>query len=240
MRPKKSEDQPRLWKADETKSTVAEECIRHFCKEYLQIAQRIPGDTPLSEYADSISFVCLLICSEYHKILSPAIRGSVAKCREVASLRGPAGLYDHFPWSFALELMDKKLTGDSETLKEFIRNVDHPDSGVRMYLCLIGWIIRDWLHWKRLHPPLLENVAGTLRGWGMSAALCYATFDTAEEFEEYVDNHQLAETSYEEQYRERIEMIRGEGIDFFINQFYAEENIIRAIAVDYAMGLLCT
>ncbi len=101
MTPKKTEDQPGLWRMDEVNLTVAEACLRHFCEEYQEVAQTIPGNSSLSAYADKMSFVCLLICAEYHKKLSPTVRGSLAKCREVASLRGPAGLYDHFPWSLS-------------------------------------------------------------------------------------------------------------------------------------------
>ncbi len=138
-----------------------------------------------------------------------------------------------------LEFLDKKLNGDSETLKEFIRNFNHSDLTVRSYMLLMGWIIRASLPRKSVCPPLLENLAGSLTLWGMCAGLCYAMFDSFEDFQDYIFNYRVTEKKYEDQYKERIGLIRDNGIEFFTNQLYAKENDIRSVAGDYAMGLRC-
>ena len=99
----------------------------------------------------------------------------------------------------------------------------------------LAWCVRERLNPVEASVRLLKNVADTLGYWDSALGLCRSQFPTDEAFWAFADYFQPKELS--EQYRERMDFARKQGLLIFQQRFERGELRLRRLICQSALSL---
>jgi hypothetical protein len=99
----------------------------------------------------------------------------------------------------------------------------------------LAWCVRHRLNSVDATVLLLKNVADTLGYWDSALGLCRALFPTDEAFFGCADKFQAKE--FADQYRERLDLAREQGLAVFQQRFERIELQLHRIISESALGL---
>ena len=219
--------------------TVADKCLEHFARQFLDGCQKNPGPGPMPEWLDDISYACLMLCAEHGDKLGEDTATLLTDCHDAADKRGITGIYDVYPWLLALQAVNGTIGEECFAIERLVGNLAHGNSGIRCYMLEVGWLVRKWLPRDGAAPRLLEDVAGTLGGWWLALGLCSYLFENNDDFWAYADAYCLEEARFESQYRDRLQMVRANGLGSCRCDLHLLDSRIRGLIGDFAMGLRC-
>jgi len=232
--PEANSSQPRLWSDADFTASVAEAALLHFTSAYLAGLREAPSDRPLERWMDEHSYACLLLCEEHGDALTQASLAALEKCRDAVSARPLLGLYDMLPWNAALHALGKARSAPDRLVSVFTNGA----SDLRGFAFEIGWFVRRRLPVEKATEALLCNVADTLGGWDISLGLCSSLYESVDAFWATADEYQ-PEPRWEGQYRDRLTLVREQGLAGCRYHLTALESRIRHLIMDFAMRLGC-
>ena len=97
-------------------------------------------------------------------------------------------------------------------------------------------MVRPWLERDTSLPRLLENVAGTLAGVEMAWGLAGELFSSTEDF--YAAAESWQPEDHEEQYAERVILLKGRGLTAAQTEFWRTESACRRLISDAALSCI--
>ena len=173
-----------------------------------------------------------MLASEYGERAPAATVDELAACLEKVSGRFWG---DVLPWQIALALCRNDEFAIADRLEELTANLDHGNSGIRLWMFDVAWCVRDRLNPVEAYLRLLTNVADKLANWDASLGLCRAVLESDELFWKTAD--EFTPKDFEEQYKTRLALARKEGLVRFQHHFERRELRLRRLICETTLGL---
>ena len=208
---------------------------------FIQLAKRwhqgftaVERDKAAPRMLDELALAALLLAQEHGASFTSVAWEQAEDNISLANKRAMPWI-DRLPWSLALAggELDPEMSSAVEELND---NLDHHNSGLRIWVMELGWMCRPWLGWEYSLPRLLKNVADTISGvdlaWGLAGALVSST----EDFYDFAEEWQPE--SFAEQYAQRVTRFEESGLTVAQASFWKTEAICRRIITDTAVANL--
>ncbi len=227
-----------LWSPKDFQQTVADASLLHFAGKYLEGCENRTGAGPLPRWMDEHSYACLLICQEHGDKLSHNAAITLANCRRAVADGCEIDWLDALPWDTAIEVLGTQTGDPTRGIDSLIANLTHHRSGIRGYMFELAWFVRDRLRTDGVANGLLRNVADTIGGWDVSLGLCSFLLDDEDRFWAFADEYQ-PDDRYADQYRDRLQTVRGVGLNVCRCSLYQLDAKIRSLIDSFAYGLRC-
>jgi len=161
-----------------------------------------PFGGSLSTYELELS--CLVLAVDGGREFTAVAENQILSNEQIASANPPERLL----WRLCRSLVNPEVSHPLDTL---IGWLGHPSSSIRNYMVGIGWIMRTSLDASRAVPVLLKNLADTLGGPFESAGLAAALIRDEDEFWTVAQTFRPPQ-GFEEQYKDRLQLMRQEGV----------------------------
>jgi len=194
------------------------------------VAGVAPGH-PLPRRADEIALAALLLAGEHGTKFGQDAWHETTENRRCCSERVSPWI-DELTWrlaNFDPHNLDRELA-----FHDLIRNLNHHNSAVRIWMMEIAWIVRARLSRDAVGTRLLENVAATIAGvelaWGLDGVL----FDTEEAFLHAANT--FAPADFVEQYAARIASFKEQPLVHPQAEFWQLEAHCRRLIVEAALN----
>lgn len=173
----------------------------------------------------------MLLAAEWGNHSLESTSGELAACLDTVIGRFWGDL---LPWRLALESCRHNPRGVSG-LDELIANLDHHNSCTRLWMFDLAWCVRDRLNPVEATVRLLKDVADTIAYWDSALGLCRSLIPAGEAFWAMADHFQPK--SFAEQYQDRMNLARKEGLSMFERRFELLELRLRRLIGQSALGL---
>lgn len=218
-----------------TVPTVAERAFLVLARKWHEEVTLVRRELALPRSADDLALACLILAVEYTGAFTEVAVRQAQINRDVVATRGHMSWIDQLPWRLCEDSILTSPPSEAESVRQLTANLNHHDSSIRCWLMEIGWIVRSWLVPEHAVPLLLQNVGNTLGGWFMSAGLAAALTSTEDEF--WILARGFAPPDrFEEQYRDRIDVAKAEGVLQLQILFWKREALLRKVIADAVLG----
>lgn len=221
-------------------STLGERVFLLLARQWHTDIQLTNRDSAPPRSLDLISLSCLLLAVEWGRDFTNVAFEQIHANMEASEDRGNWGWLDQIPWRLC-QISQLKNPSKSNEVNNLVEKLTHHNSSIRVWMLEIGWMIRSWLDASKAIPLLLKNLADTLAGPFMSAALAAAIVagediegDGQDKFYKIAEDFDFLD--FQEQYLDRLNYIKEHGIIEMQSPFWMLETQCRRIISGAAFG----
>ena len=204
--------------------TIAERAFIQLSRAWLVAAKKTPNDNALPRDADLNALSCILLSVEWGKTFTEVSRCQIEINRTAAENRRHPSWADELPWRLCYDAR-LSLTGPSAPVKDLTVNLDHHNSSIRCWMMEIAWVAFPLLNSMAALEKLFKNIADTLGGVDLAIGLAAKFFDNADDF--MVAAQAFKPTDFEDQYQDRLKIIKANGVQSFQSSLWKTEACCR-------------
>ena len=209
--------------------TVGERVFVQLAREWRTIHSTHDNAVVQREASRDLEMSCLWLAVEWGREFT-SVAWEEVQTNRTATEQSTVGANTIWPealiWSLCSVPRFSCTPTDTSPVETLTQNLGHHTAWLRCWMMEIGWVTRSWLNPSKAMPPLLDNLATTLRGAFMAAGLAVEILQTEDDFWKFARAY-VPRASYEKQYASRLTELANDGVYSAQTMFWREEARLR-------------